>query len=175
MRRQLTGAAMVLRLAGGEGAGSSGRGAAPKLSEALGSGQGSRKPVSCTVHGGCRWRRTGEETVTHQSEQGDHDTDEMQRGRVPFVVTHVQGGWNSMGWHLAHSRARTAGRACTVQAAEFACSCGARRRLNEAQWNCAPREGHARGKFVRTLVSGAELDREALGRWPSGAHGLASA
>jgi hypothetical protein len=46
---------------------------------------------------------------------------------------------------------------------------------SEVQWNRAQRGGHARGKFVHTSASGAELDREALGRWPRGAHGCASA
>jgi hypothetical protein len=42
--------------------------------------------------------------------------------------------------------------------------------LSEAQRTCVPCEGHVRGKFVRTSTSGAELDREALGRWPLGTH-----
>jgi hypothetical protein len=69
-RRYLTGVATTLRLASGEGAGSSGQGAAPKLGDALGYAQGSGKAVSRAIHGGCHWRRTGEETVTHRSGQG---------------------------------------------------------------------------------------------------------
>jgi hypothetical protein len=75
---QLTGAAPMLRLVGGEGASSSGWGATPKLGEAPGSAQGSGKALSHTVHGGRRWRRTGKETVTHQSGQGDLGADELQ-------------------------------------------------------------------------------------------------
>jgi hypothetical protein len=89
-RRYLTGVVTTLWLAGGEGAGSSGRGAAPKLGEALGYAQGSGKAVSRAVHGGRRWRRTWEEIVTHRSGQGDLGADEMQRGRVPFIVARVE-------------------------------------------------------------------------------------
>jgi hypothetical protein len=80
MRQQLTGTATALRHVGGEGAGSSGQGAALKLDEAPGSAQGTGKAVSHAVHGGHRWRRIGEETVTHWSGQGDLNVDEMQWG-----------------------------------------------------------------------------------------------
>jgi hypothetical protein len=69
------------------------------------------------------------------------------------------------------ARPRSNSRACT-------CGTGGRLRVlgqSEVQWNRAQRGGHARGKFVHTSASGAELDREALGRWPRGAHGCASA
>jgi hypothetical protein len=68
-RRQPTSATPTLRLTGGEGASSSGQGAALKLSEAQGSAHGSGKAVSHIVHGGHHWRRIGE-TVIHRSGQG---------------------------------------------------------------------------------------------------------
>jgi hypothetical protein len=52
------------------------------------------------------------------------------------------------------------------------------RAASSARCSCNGRhEGHARGEegFVRASVSGAELDREGLGRWPRGAHGHARA